>query len=354
MKSISSAHSQQGYILVLNIIVLALMLLGASYIGQRISQAIELAHAEQQRTENEYLLEDARARVLFMLAVTPRGKAGLGNTAQAVQLDGRPYRIGEKVLVRLQDTNGLIGINGLALGTTRRNILERLLATYGLAGGDTERLIDTLLDYRDEDDLRRINGAERDDYRTAGKAGLIRNDALLTPDETGRLLNWPETAALWNPADPLTNHIGIQKFSPFNPNTADWRALVAMTGIDEQVIKSLIERRRKGELTDIAPLLFAGDIGNPFAAGSTISQMPSTAIRVTLNIENTPWGIRFLVTHTPGASLAPWHIEYAHRIFLPPQPTDKNRPTPQTMIATLPEPGLLRDDTLPQRLQLPF
>ena len=45
---------QKGYILALNIAVLALMLIGAAYMENRISLARDLARAEKQRIDGEF------------------------------------------------------------------------------------------------------------------------------------------------------------------------------------------------------------------------------------------------------------------------------------------------------------
>jgi len=338
---------QKGYILALNIVVLAVMLAGATYIGQRMSLAKVLARAEQQREQDDVALESARAKVLFLLATVPRGKHGLGNATQTVALDGRYYRVANNILVSLQDTYGLIGANTVDFEGNRRGLIERLLGSYGLDNIGVNRLTDILLDYRDVDDFRRINGAEREQYRSAGQESLIRNGDLLTPIELGRVLSWSDNPQLWND-DPVTDYVHIQHSSLFNPNSASWRALVAMTGIPHEIARNLVERRQRGEIADISRLVFSGDINDPFGLGSRVSLFPSASIQVTLRKENSTWGYRMLATHTPSSRASPWHIEYAHKISLKPliSPLDK--------VPLLPEAAMLRDSGSSNQVQLPF
>ena len=112
---------QKGYILALNIAVLAIMMVGATYMGQRMSLARNLALAEKQRITGELAVVSARARVMYLLSTVNRSRYGLGALPdRAVALDGRTYRIGTDVLVSLQDARGMISLNGSLLDTVGR------------------------------------------------------------------------------------------------------------------------------------------------------------------------------------------------------------------------------------------
>lgn len=335
--------SQGGYILALNIAVLAVMLVGATYMGQRMSLSINLARAEQKRVSGELAIESARAQVLYLLATAPRSKFGLGGIAdRAVALDGRKYRIGHDIIVSLQDARGLISLNGVG-----RDQVERLLATYGLDVPAASRLTDTLLDYRDIDDLRRINGAEKEDYALAGKDGAIRNSDLLAPTEISRVLGWDEIPSLWG-ADPIFNHFNTLRTSLFNANTADWRALVATTGTTEEIAKSLIRTRRAGETPDISKMIFTDAINNPFGPGTAVSLFPSETIMVTLQYVGSPTGVKMAIKHTPASEVSPWLIQYTYRFPL------LTLETPVDALPELPAATILRDFAVPYQVQLPF
>ncbi len=131
----------------------------------------------------------------------------------------------------------MISLNGSLLDTVGRVRLERLLATYNLEPTTIASLIDSVLDYRDTDDFRRINGAEKEEYAAAGKGGFIRNAELLAPTEIVRILCVSGRAELWGD-DPLTNHVNTLRSSLFNPNSAGWRDLVAATGITEEMARN--------------------------------------------------------------------------------------------------------------------
>ena len=339
---------QKGYILALNIAVLAVMLVGATYMGQRMSLARNLALAEQQRVAGELAIASARAQVLYLLTTVPRSRYGLGSLPdRAVALDGRTYRIGKDVLVSLQDARGLISLNSSSLDGVGRVRLERLLATYNIEPVTITGLVDNILDYRDSDDLRRINGAEKEEYALAGKKEAIRNADLLTPTEMARILGVSGNAALWE-EDPLTSHVNALRISLFNPNSADWRTLVAATGITEEMARSLVKTRRSGETPDISNMVFTGAINNPFEQGGAVSLFPSETIIVTLQYVGSPSGVRMSVKHTPASDTSPWLIQYSYKVplFRTLKPVDD--------VPELPAASALRDFATPYQVQLPF
>ena len=341
---------QKGYILALNIAVLALMLVGATYMEYRLSLARDLARAEKQRVDGEFAIASAKAQVLYLLSAAPRSRFGLGALPNAsVALDGTPYRIGHQVIVTLQDIKGLLSLNTLVLESTGRPMLERLLATYDLDGETVSRLTDSLLDYRDGDDLRHINGAEREDYERAGKAGDIRNADFLSPTEIARVLGFSETLRLWSEESPLVDHLHASRVFLFNPNTADWRVLVAVTGIPAELAQSLVASRRRGETPDISRLLLSGASSNPFAGAVTTTLFPSETIIVTLRYAGSPSGLRMAIKHTPTFRQAPWIIQYSYRVPMPALTQEEIDALPE-----LPPLSALRDPNASYQVQLPF
>ena len=332
----------------LNLAVLAVMLVAATYMGRRMSLARDLAWAEKQRVSAELAITSARSHVLFLLSTVPRSRYGLGSHPDtAVALDGRPYRIGKNVLVRLQDIRGQISLNAVSLDGPGKARLERLAATYGLDQAVISRLVDDLLDYRDADDLRRINGAEKEEYAQAGRGGGIRNADILSPTELTRILGFDEIESLWGD-DPLSDHVQSSRNSLFNPNSAGWRELVAATGIGEEMAKSLVLSRTKGTTPDISGMVYSGGIGDPFGQGATVAVFPSETVIATLQYVGAPSGVRMAIKHMPTLVHAPWLIQYTYRVNLNDFRGDLDD------IPELPAASELRDFSEKYRIQLPF
>jgi general secretion pathway protein K len=308
---------QQGYILVLNLAVLALMLLGASYVGQRVSDAVRLAKAEERTVDANYELESARSQLLLMLAAAPRYTHGLGVAPNSVALDGSEYMLTESLIVSLQDVRGLVSLNGTALSGFGRERIERFLGTWGVNDTRASALTDALLDYRDVDDLRRLNGAERNEYRQAGTEADLRNSDLLSVSELQRVFGWRDASEIWS-QDSIVDHVSVQTGSTFNPNTANWRALVAMAGVEPDTARNMVANRRTSPVfTDQSGLIFGAGVGDPFGANSFVLPFPGSTLIATLRVADASWGYRMVVTHTPGDNTGPWRIGAVWRVPLP-------------------------------------
>ncbi|MBX3658424.1 MAG: general secretion pathway protein GspK [Ramlibacter sp.] len=340
-------RQEGGYVLALCIAVLALLLIAATFVGQSVAEAVAVARLHRDNLDNEIRIESARSRVLFLLATAPRFSKGLGTEARTVTLDGRAYAMGDGILVSLQDIQGLVSLNGPSLTSPSVGRIERLLGTYGVDGPNATNLAEALLDYRDPDNLRRLNGAEDAEYSLAGKALLLRNKNLLDPLEVSRVYGWSGVASLWA-SDPITNHVSAQKGTRFNPNVADWRALVAMTGVSEEVARDLAQKRRKGEIDDISGLVFAGGFGDPFGANAFVTTFPAASILVTIRAHHAQWGFQYLVHHVPTETASPWRVESVRRVSLP--PVSK----PYAEFPELPNLKALGGPLVPGPIKLPF
>ena len=352
----TSAHpssrmaGQRGYILALNIAVLAMMMVGAAYMGKRMSLAIDLARTERQRVDGEVAMLSARSQVLYLLAAAPRSRYGLGNLPEkSVALDGRWYRVGKDIAVSLQDLRGLISVNSNALlGDMGRDRVERLFATYGLQPPEIAELVDSLLDYRDSDDLKRINGAEKAEYLQHGKEVGPRNADLKAPTELSRILGFADSKVLRGTDDPVTNHINLSSTAQFNPNSADWRALVAATGVTEEVAKNLVRARRSGDIPDISGLLFDGSANDPFGQAAVVLRFPSDTVIATFRYANAAVGTRMAIKHVPADPNSPWLVQYSYRVRFP--DADK---VPEGA-KDLPSLSSIADAHAPVQVQLPF
>lgn len=235
-------RSQSGYILVLTIAALALLGLAGAFIGQRVSTALRLAAAEQNYVRDERLARNAMARYIYLLATVQHAPMGVGGDEVAIRLDGRWYDAGEGMAVSFQDGRGLINLK-----TAPRLWKERLLASYGIPAERIHALIDALDDYTDTDTLRRLQGAEAEDYARKGLPPP-KNLPLSVKEELLRVYGWKEESKLWG-QDSLFDHVTLDDTSAVNPATATWRTMVATLGVSDQIAQSFVMQR-----TQHAPL----------------------------------------------------------------------------------------------------
>ncbi|AEY00187.1 general secretion pathway protein K [Oceanimonas sp. GK1] len=152
--------------------------------------------------------------------------------------DGSPHVVpfGDmSVYVALFNESGRIDLN-----TAGPELLDGLLATVEPDDALRGRLTDAILDWRDGDDLRRLNGAELDDYLAAGLDYGPANAPFTSVDELQQVLEMtPELYRKIRHSLTLRNpRRGI------NPQFAPRQVLLALPGVSEATVDQFIEDKR--------------------------------------------------------------------------------------------------------------
>jgi len=96
-------------------------------------------------------------------------------------LDGTPFGLafeGRIIELRVQDEAGKVDLNFAPAA-----VLSELLAAAGLDPDAARLETDRIIDWREHGELRRLNGAKREDYRRNGYAYAPRDAAFLSTDE---------------------------------------------------------------------------------------------------------------------------------------------------------------------------
>jgi general secretion pathway protein K len=151
------------------------------------------------------------------------------STLTRIPVDGQKVSLASDIFVQVQDSNGK-----LSLATLNQTAMERLIRT---AGGreNSSSIINSYLDWIDEDAFSRLNGAEEFYYRSQGLP-VPRNYAIQFKDE----LQWVKgmDGELYGKLEP---NFTILPVTGFNPNTAGDEVLKAYLNIDEESLKPLKE-----------------------------------------------------------------------------------------------------------------
>jgi general secretion pathway protein K len=174
--------------------------------------------------------------------------------------------------LRLVDEGGKININRV-----NEEALRRIFTNLGLDEQRRDILVDSIMDWRDPDDLHRINGAENDYYSTQSPAYTAKNGPLDSIED----LLWIRGMTLelffgYAPANESaeqnTPRIALKDIftvdSPIdrvNLRTASAEVIHAVMGIALEKCRSFIEERKKSSektLADLLPLLGIGS-GDP-------------------------------------------------------------------------------------------
>lgn len=126
-----------------------------------------------------------------------------------------------QLAVAITDESGKVDLN-----MAPASLLGKLLAASGVEQGMIEALVDAILDWRDRDSLRRLNGAEEEDYRVAGLDYGPRNGPFQSKQEFALILG--VDAPLYHAvADNLTIHSGSASINMSAASPALKQALMA-------------------------------------------------------------------------------------------------------------------------------
>jgi len=138
----------------------------------------------------------------------------------------------------------------------------------GLDDQAASRVVDAILDWRDADDLKRPNGAEADDYRTAGFKYGPSNAPFETVGELALVMG--VTPDIYRRvADSLTVY---SRQPGINTTTASRTVLLALPGVSAEVVDDYLERRREAIENKLPP--------PPFAAAAAFGSGPVPVWRI--------------------------------------------------------------------------
>ena len=203
------------------------------------------------RTETKLarnLLDNAKARALAdagaqraVLALLNPQSDGMEDLLPAGEgnwwLDGVPrrFRFGDgEVWVSVQDEGGKIDLN-----RAPDDLLRGLFRSVGLDEDKANALVDAIADFRDADDLRRLNGAEDDDYRAAGLPWGAKDRPFEAVEELERVFGM--TPRLYRAvASFLTVHSARGKIDLMS---APREVLLAVPGVDAGEVDALLAAR---------------------------------------------------------------------------------------------------------------
>ena len=161
--------------------------------------------------------------------------------ASAERIDRALYhvRLGEvPVRVAVVDAAGQIDLN-----TAAPELLDGLLRSVGVEDGQRADIVDAIQDWRDGDELTRLNGAEDGEYQAAGRPYGAKDGDFASVDELQLVLGM--SAALYRRIrGALTVH---SRQRGINPAAASRAVLVAVPGLGMDTIDAYLRAREADE-----------------------------------------------------------------------------------------------------------
>lgn len=161
--------------------------------------------------------------------------------------DGSPYQIpldDMQIWVALFDDSGKIDLN--AAGP---ELLDGLLRVAEVEDGLRHQLVDAIQDWRDRDDLRRLNGAEDDDYIALGLDDGAKDGPFETVEELQRVLGM--TRDIYRR---IHHSLTVSsRRNSINPLYAPRQVLLALPDVDEAQIDQFIDARHQNFEAGLPP-----------------------------------------------------------------------------------------------------
>lgn len=256
------------------------------------------------RLRVELAAQHALASVAFLFLTQQTLGVGIKVGDTMLPLDGRsPLRMGVDFQVDLQDQLGLISING-AVGDDLRRLLVRCGATAAQGGA----LVDALLDYIDEDSLKRLNGAEAFDYASRGLPSP-RNQLLASRAELWQVMGWPAIRDSWTTMG-CAESVSVADSAAVNLWTAPLPVLLAVGMSPEDAAAALVERDRMRGVPQLSPLLmaFRDRQGSSIQAMSRFAVRSRGDLRVTVSSTSASMARRFVLSRVGASHLAPYLV----------------------------------------------
>lgn len=181
---------ERGFILIIVIWMLAFLSLAALAVTRSVQSHIRQTTNHVQ-SRNAELLADAGVSLAILDLVKSQGRGDGRAGAPAAKtrrfpIDGSTTQcqLDDAVLsISVQDTGGLI-----SLSTGSERLFQALFLGLGATLDTARRVTDTLIDFRDADDLRRPSGAEKSDYATAGRTLGPKNEPFEAFEELHQVL----------------------------------------------------------------------------------------------------------------------------------------------------------------------
>lgn len=222
-------RGQRGYALVVVILVLLMVSYLSADLGLNVRTELKVATNVKERTEGRFLARAGLVMAQFRRADTPQNSIG---TPYEKFLEGYPYEehLSEKGRFRyvLVSESGKIDLNRFP-----EELMRLFLAYHGIDENDAAVILDSLQDWRDPDDLHRLNGAESDYYETLDDPYIPRNGRIGDPAEFFLIKGTEPLRGKFNPYAVFTVYNNKSQIN-FNSMTPEMLEFVA--GGDQEII----------------------------------------------------------------------------------------------------------------------
>jgi general secretion pathway protein K len=171
--------------------------------------------------------------------------------SDVLKADGTAYTVdadGGSFTFRIVDESGKINLNALTDQTAV--VLRNLLVNEGVSPEEADVIVDSILDWKDGEDLHRLHGAENEYYLSLPRPYKAKNANFET---LGELLHvrGVTRALLYGEGERkgIAGFLSVHSMTgQVNVNTAPREVLMAIPGMTEEAASRILEDRGRAEL----------------------------------------------------------------------------------------------------------
>jgi len=265
---VKPGNRQAGFALILVLWVLSLLTLMAGSFSLSMRRETAVVANIKNSARATAIAESGLVIAQYMLALPDKNLQW--------RADGSVYQIDTdeaEIRVRIQAEDGKVDINN-----ADEALLTAVLAYAPVASSNPAHLASAILDWRDQDDLVRINGAEGKEYQEAGLKHLPRNKPFESIDELQLVLGMDRATFVW--LMPLvTLYSGQARVNLVNASAEMLRVL---PGLDQALVEEYLAARLRSSQQNLPPPPFPSAPGQA-ALGGASSPVVSVVSEVLLD-----------------------------------------------------------------------
>lgn len=238
-------------------------------------------------------------------------KAGIDQSQWRVNVDIPPQAFGAgEFQVRIGNESGKVDIN-----RANESMLRMLLNSFDLNEKEKDIIVDSILDWRDEDDLHRVNGAENEYYRSLKPPYECKNADFDTIEELllvrgvtedlfyGGLREMVtvtgEGRSAVKPGQKAVRQVRTAGDAKININAASPRMLKALPGMTDEAVEGILAFRKEADLTTLNDLvaIVGAEAASRLQPFATFQPSPYYTVKTVGRVEGAPvrQGIEVLI-----------------------------------------------------------
>ena len=237
--------------------------------------------------EGQFLAESGIQRAVMELDFRAyyKNKEATIENSQIIRVDGRPYTVqsGENYYIySVLDETGKINLNTLT--DVSGIILNNLLVNQEVPKEQADIIVDSILDWKDPDDLNRLHGAESDYYMSLPDPYKAKNANFDTVEEVIMVKGMTPRILYGDDKHPgIIDFLTVgSKGDKINVNAAPKEVLAALPGMSADAAQRVIDFREGAELKNIEELrALIGDAMATIAPYAGITESNSFTIKAT-------------------------------------------------------------------------